>query len=86
MLNSESSPTNPAATAASAANSCCSIGEATLSTPIPELTFISNTNQINQNCGVRTARLRCTWPEAAKGRVTAGRTQPSGFQSAGGTR
>ena len=56
-------------------------------TPIPAVTFIHKTTQISQNCGVRWALRRCTWPGATIRRAVAtGAVQPTGSQPAGGTR
>jgi hypothetical protein len=77
MLNSDSRPVKPAATAATAAlgsataapppsrrlpKISCTIGLAMLSTPMPAETFSISASQISQNCGVLCASRRCAWP------------------------
>ena len=53
---------------------------------MPAETFMHNTTQISQNCGVLCASLRCTLPTVIIDFATCGGVHPSGFQPAGGTR
>ncbi len=54
---------------------------------MPAVTFMHNTPQISQNCGVFHATFRWTWrPVIMPPFEAAGWVQPAGFQPTGATR
>jgi hypothetical protein len=88
MLNKLSSATKPPAATAVILplNNSWIIGEACSMIAMPAVTFMHNTIQSSQNCGVAKAALtsRC-WSVTMAFGLT-GATQPSGFHPSCGTR
>src|SRR5687768_5397455 len=92
-LNSDRSPTNPAAAAAATVESAPSrkkswiIGAACSRMPMPAVTLQNRTVHSSQNCGVLTALRADTFSVVTRAFFfTDAGSKPSGFQSAAGTR
>ncbi len=93
MLNSDSSPTNPAAAATVTVDVPFSrkkswiIGDACSRMPMPAVTLQNSTTHRNQNVGVLIAFAADTLAVVTSGfAATLAGSQPSGFQPSCGTR
>ena len=88
MLQSESSPTKPAAAAALTVSKWSwTIGEACSRMPMPAVTLQHSTTHRSQNCGVRIALAAVTFAVVImRFSVCASGSQPAGFQPSAGSR
>src|SRR3954454_13704546 len=93
LLNSDSSPTKPAAAVAATVEVSPSrkkswiIGLACSRMPMPAVTLQNSTTHSSQNCGVLMALPAETLAEVTSSRcLTVDGSQPAGFQPSAGTR